>query len=70
MKCSFTINVLLENRISGLRCDKKNITVTVEHPSRTKCGCTTKIHNKLHIFDTKYIAYRGFEWTDNEPDEL
>ena len=64
MECKFIVDVLLENNISGKRCDKKNITVVVEHPSRTKAGCTTKIHNKLHSYETKYIRYRGFEWTD------
>lgn len=68
MECTFIVDVLRENLISGRRCDIKNVTVTVEHPSKTKCGCVTKIHKKLHKYDTKYIMYRGFEWTDDEPD--
>ena len=64
MKCSFTVDVLLENKISGKRCDKKNIEVTVEHPCNSKAGCTNKIHEVFHRYETKYIRYRGFEWVD------
>jgi hypothetical protein len=70
MKCTFVVDVLVENKISNRKYVKKNISVEVEHPSKTKCGCVTKIHNKLHKYETKYTMYRGFEWTDDEKDEF